>query len=172
MRNPSRFAVALVGSVAPVGSRPSAATALTLCAMCLALVGCGGSSLNRGANYYGERRYIDAAQVFEHAERELPAYDDAERARYGLYRGATLLELGDTNEAERWLLFGYQLATKSPGALTARERGVLREALSSARARQARHDASPMSPAPASVSPAPTDSVPIPASAQPHSTRF
>jgi tetratricopeptide (TPR) repeat protein len=128
MGNPSCIAAAQIRA-----SRP-ALTALALSAMCLALMGCGGSSLNRGANYYSERRYIDAAQVFEHAEPELVTYDDAQRARYGLYRGATLLELGDMGEAERWLMFGHQLAAEHPGALSDSERAALREALSSARA--------------------------------------
>lgn len=167
MGNPSCIAAAQIRA-----SRP-ALTALALCAMCLALVGCGGSSLNRGANYYSERRYIDAAQVFEHSEPELVAYDSAQRARYGLYRGATLLELGDMNEAERWLMFGYQLAAKNPEALSATERATLREAISSARARQASRErglADPQSLVPASATPAPGDRTP--ASALPDSTRF
>lgn len=136
--------------------------------MCLALAGCGGSSLNRGANYYSERRYIDAAQVFEHAEPELRSYDLAERARYGLYRGATLLELGDTTEAERWLMFGYQLAAKNPQALDAIERTTLRDALSATRARQASHEVSPLEPA--SDEPVRADSTPR--GAVPVSTSF
>jgi tetratricopeptide (TPR) repeat protein len=167
MGNPSCIAAAQLRA-----SRPASA-ALALCAMCLALVGCGGSSLNRGANYYSERRYIDAAQVFEHAEPELGGYDDAQRARYGLYRGATLLELGDMAEAERWLLFGHQLAAKNPGALSGSERAELREALSLARARQASREAGPLDAAaltPASDAPAPANSIPV--VALPDSTRF
>jgi hypothetical protein len=128
--------------------------------------------LNRGANYYSEGRYIDAAQLFEHTEPELRSYDVAQRARYGLYRGATLLQLGDTGEAQRWLLFSYQLAAREPGALSPSERVTLREALSSARARQASsHDVSPSDPLPL----APTsDSAPevTPASALPGGARF
>jgi hypothetical protein len=129
--------------------------------------------LNRGANYYIERRYIDAAQVFEHAEPELVAYDDAQRARYGLYRGATLLELGDMTEAERWLMFGHQLAAKNPGALSGTERTALREALSSARARKASQQASPLdSAALDAASDVPAPPVRAPASILPDSTRF
>jgi tetratricopeptide (TPR) repeat protein len=167
MGNPSCIAAAQIRA-----SRPAFA-ASALCAMCLALVGCGGSSLNRGANYYSEKRYIDAAQVFEHAEPELVAYDDAQRARYGLYRGATLLELGDMSEAERWLMFGHQLAAKNPRALSESERAALREALSSARARQASHAASPVNAAALDESSeAPAPAVRTPASVLPDSTRF
>jgi len=167
MGNPSCIARAQVRASQP------ASFAIALSAMCLALGGCGGSSLNRGANYYSEGRYIDAAQLFEHTEPELRSYDVAQRARYGLYRGATLLQLGDMNEAQRWLLFGYQLAAKEPRALTSDERVTLREALSSARARQASsHDASPLDPVPLpSTSDAPAPAV-TPAGALPGATRF
>lgn len=165
MANPSCIAAAQIRAPRP------AFAALALCGMCLALAGCGGSSLNRGANYYSERRYIDAAQVFEHAEPELRSYEVAERARYGLYRGATLLELGDMSEAQHWLMFSHQLAAKDPGALSPSERAALREALSSARARQAsRIPANDAAFAPAGDRPVPQDRVP--ASALPDATRF
>ena len=64
--------------------------------------GCAGSCVNRGAELYEQRRYIDAAQVFEHNERHLADYDVEERIRYALYRSATLSALGDRIAAERW----------------------------------------------------------------------
>jgi tetratricopeptide (TPR) repeat protein len=93
--------------------------------------------LNRGANYYSEGRYIDAAQLFEHTESALASYDPAERARYGLYRGATLLRLGDVAEAQRWLSYAAQMAARNRHALTASEAVSLREALSEAKPRHA-----------------------------------
>ncbi len=65
--------------------------------------GCAASSVQRGAEFYMQRRYIDAAQVFEHTERQLPEWEDAERAAYSLYRGATFLALGNREDARQWL---------------------------------------------------------------------
>jgi hypothetical protein len=67
------------------------------------LSGCTASSVQRGAEFYMQRRYIDAAQVFEHTERQLPEWEEAERAEYSLYRGATFLALGDRDGARQWL---------------------------------------------------------------------
>jgi hypothetical protein len=66
------------------------------------LLGCGASSVNRGAEFYTQGRYIDADQLFEHYEGNLPDVA-GERARYALYRGATYLALGDSANAWRWL---------------------------------------------------------------------
>lgn len=95
----------------------------TLCAACL---GACGSAVNRGAEFYTQGRYIDAAQVFEHTEDRLDSYSEAERARYGLYRGATLLALGYANDARHWLNYGSALAL---GSLEEGERSALFEAL-------------------------------------------
>ncbi len=82
-------------------------------------------------------RYIDAAQVFEHTEAELGRYDDEERARYGFYRGATLLALGDPEDGRHWLEYGSAAGSPlSPAERSALIEGVppatrekLREAL-------------------------------------------
>lgn len=66
-------------------------------------------------------RYIDAAQVFEHTEAELGRYNDEERARYGFYRGATLLALGDPDDGRHWL--DYASAAGTP--LSPAERSAL-----------------------------------------------
>jgi hypothetical protein len=65
--------------------------------------GCAASSVQRGAEFYMQQRYIDAAQVFEHNERLLSEWEDAERAEYALYRGATFLALGNREGARQWL---------------------------------------------------------------------
>jgi hypothetical protein len=97
--------------------------AAALCTVCLA--GCG-SAVNRGAEFYAHGRYIDAAQVFEHTEGSLQSYSEAERARYGLYRGATLLALGYANDARHWFNYGSALAQHS---LEEGERSALFDAL-------------------------------------------
>jgi hypothetical protein len=106
-------------------------TAGVVVSMCIALCGCGEAALNRGADFYMQQRYIDAAQVFEHAERSLTNYGADDRARYGLYRGATLFALGDTDRARHWLTYSAESVTSS---LSTSERLALIEAfLSSAR---------------------------------------
>jgi hypothetical protein len=94
-----------------------------LCSVCLAACG---SAVGRGAEFYTQGRYIDAAQLFEHTEHSLQSYSEPERARYGLYRGATLLALGDANEARHWFNYGSALALES---LEEGERSTLFEAL-------------------------------------------
>lgn len=86
---------------------------------------CASSSLQRGVEFYSQRRYIDAAQVFEHTERDLNAYDTDERAQYAVYRGATLLALGSRDAARYWLSYGARLSR----ALQTNERYILQESL-------------------------------------------
>jgi hypothetical protein len=83
--------------------------------------------LSRGAEFYTQKRYIDAAQLFEHHERELASYDNGDKARYGVYRGLTLLALGDEAAGQRWLRYGTTLAQSS---LPAPERNGLVEVAS------------------------------------------
>jgi len=66
------------------------------------LAGCT-SSVQRGAEFYTQHRYIDAAQVFEHCEPQLPSWEEGARAEYALYRGATFLALGNRAGARHWL---------------------------------------------------------------------
>lgn len=86
---------------------------------------CASSSLQRGVEFYSQRRYIDAAQVFEHTERDLNAYDTDERAQYAVYRGATLLALGSRDAARYWLSYGARLSRE----LQTNERLILQESL-------------------------------------------
>jgi hypothetical protein len=89
------------------------------------LSGCVASSVQRGAEFYMQRRYIDAAQVFEHSERQLQELEDAERAEYSLYRGATFLALGNRDGARQWLS-GARLGWAH---LSARDRALLTDSL-------------------------------------------
>jgi hypothetical protein len=103
-----------------------------LAALCAVCFGACGSAVSRGAEFYAQGRYIDAAQSFEHTEHELSSYSEAERARYGLYRGATLLALGYANDARHWLNYGSALALNS---LEEEERSALFDTLLPAHAR-------------------------------------
>jgi len=74
-------------------------------------------------------RYIDADQLFEHAEPGLSQLELGERARYALYRGATFLALGDSAGAQRWLGYGARLGRPALSGLSLEEQQLLRDSL-------------------------------------------
>lgn len=73
--------------------------------------------VRRGSTLYADGRYIEAAEVFERTEERLPESTPREKAEYGLYRGMTLLVLGDLDNARRWLGYAYQMERAQPGTL-------------------------------------------------------
>ena len=83
--------------------------------------------VHRGSDLYYQGRYIEAAQVLEQTESRLVEATPAERAEYGLYRGATLLRLGDLDGALRWLEYARTWDARHPGALDAQQRELLEE---------------------------------------------
>jgi hypothetical protein len=64
-------------------------------------LGCSGY-VKRGSALYAEGRYIEAAEVFERTEGRLAESTPREKAEYALYRGMTLLVLGDLRNSHRW----------------------------------------------------------------------
>jgi hypothetical protein len=89
-------------------------------ASALLLIGvsaCGGHYVSRGTSLYDEARYVEAAEVFERTEDRLASSSNTERARFGLYRGATFLKLGDTTHAARWLGYARSVVQSDPDAL-------------------------------------------------------
>lgn len=86
---------------------------------------CGPQYVARGADLYAGGHYIEAAEVFERTESRLEDSPPEERARYGLYRGATLLALGDAPRAELWLAYSDGLLRQDGRALSAEERVML-----------------------------------------------
>jgi hypothetical protein len=106
-------------------------------------VGCAAHYVSRGADLYAGGRYIEAAEVFERTEKRLASSSTPDRARYGLYRGATLLALGDSARAETWLAYASQLLAAEPSALSEEEHTMLTRAL---RVSATRRGASPALP--------------------------
>jgi hypothetical protein len=90
---------------------------------------CGGHFVVRGTDLYQEGRYVEAAEVFEQTEQRLASSSDAERARYGLYRGASFLQLGDVPHAARWLGYSRSILSRDPRALSARDASLLDSSL-------------------------------------------
>jgi hypothetical protein len=107
--------------------RPGSKAARLTGAVVLLLLGsaCGGHFVARGTDLYGDGRYIEAAEVFERTEQRLSASTNAERARFGLYRGATFLKLGDVPHAARWLGYSRSILNQDPDALDKRDAALL-----------------------------------------------
>lgn len=95
----------------------------------LALSACGGHFVARGADLYDDERYVEAAEVFERTEERLALSPSDERARFGLYRGATYLKLGDVIHATRWLGYARGVVTSDPSALDSGELALLEATL-------------------------------------------
>jgi hypothetical protein len=112
-------------------------TRVLILALALATgVGCAAHYVSRGADLYAGGRYIEAAEVFERTEKRLASSGSADRARYGLYRGATLLALGDGARAQTWLSYTSQILQSEPSALSEEEHTMLTRALRVAATRQ------------------------------------
>jgi tetratricopeptide (TPR) repeat protein len=90
------------------------------------LAGCEGY-VKRGSALYAERRYIEAAEVFERTEARLQESSPQQRAEYGLYRGLTFMVLGDLPSAHRWLAYAQEVERTSPGALPDDRRAQLEQ---------------------------------------------
>ena len=94
--------------------------------LALSLIGCT-FYVSRGSDLYFQGRYIEAAQVLEQTESRLADAEPDEHAEYGLYRGATLLRLGDLDGALHWLSYAQSWERRHPGSLRADERELLEE---------------------------------------------
>jgi len=129
---------------------------------CLAVVfGCANTT-ERGRALYVEGRLVDAAEVFEHGEWQLGQLDPKARVHYGLYRGATLLSLGDLDGASRWLYFAQQAENHSPGSLAPSDAQMLKVAFTDLDRRRAlvRPTVDPMTGAVAGARPVAPDIAP------------
>lgn len=109
--------------------RPGAAAAgwvarLFLVALLLACAACE-AHVDHACTLYTQGRLVDAAAAFDEGERDLGRASPRERARYGLYRGLTLLDLGEVSHAQRWLGFARDEERAHPGALGAEQRAAL-----------------------------------------------
>jgi hypothetical protein len=86
------------------------------------------SNNDRGRALFAEARFIEAAEVFEHSETQLRELSPTEQTRYGLYRGMTLLRLGDLDGAAKWLHYARTTEAKLTQGLGNRERTALKQA--------------------------------------------
>ncbi len=84
--------------------------------------------VQRGADLYGEGRYVEADEVFERSEPRIARAPLEARAAYAAYRGANFMALGDFEHAERWLSLASAIEHDQPGTLSRRERRFLENA--------------------------------------------
>ena len=112
------------------GSHHARVTRSFVLALFLAVaLGCAPHYVNRGTELYAGGRYIEAAEIFERTEPRLATSSPPERCRYALYRGATLLALGDEPRGESWLRYCNQILQTEPEALSQAEHTMLGRAL-------------------------------------------
>lgn len=97
---------------------------LVVATLLLTLGACNGY-VRHGAALYADGRYIEAAEVFERTEGRLADSSPHQKAEYGLYRGLTLLVLGDLQNSERWMKYAYDVDRAVPGSLGANRRALL-----------------------------------------------
>src|ERR1700753_3923130 len=74
--------------------------------------------VRRGEALYHEGRYVEAAEVFELTEENLPGSDASVRGEYCLYRGLTFLRLDDLASAREWLARADKLEHRTPGTFS------------------------------------------------------
>jgi hypothetical protein len=129
----------------------------SVAACCVALSGCSANHyVQRGADLYGEGRFVEADEVFERSEPRVAAAPLEQRAAYAAYRGATFVALGDLRHAEHWLDMAAQIEREHPGTLHPAERAFL-DGASRALAKRL-----PPSPPPATTAIASSSQVPSP----------
>ena len=100
-----------------VRSRRSLGAFTLLAGMLWLTSACGAHYVTKGTSLYDDGRYVEAAEVFEKTEQRLAGSSNSERARFGLYRGATFLKLGDVPHAARWLGYARSIVKSDPDAL-------------------------------------------------------
>jgi hypothetical protein len=93
----------------------------------LFVLGCG-SYLGSAQRAYQEGRYLEAAENLGNHEAEVGRLEPAKQANYGLYRGLSLMKLGDHDAASQWLDFAADVEKKRPGSLQPAQRRELEDA--------------------------------------------
>ena len=86
--------------------------------------------VRRAESAYDGGRYLEAAEDLAAHEHELPQLPPYHRAQYGVYRGLSLLELGEVEAAQQWLQYSAEVEQQAPGSLAPYQRMQLDRGLS------------------------------------------
>lgn len=101
--------------------RAAAALGAALLIGGVTLWGCNGY-VHRASAAYGEGRYLEVAEDLARHEKEIDRLSAPQRAQYGLYRGLSLLQLGDFEGSRLWLEYAYEIEQSAAGALAPAQR--------------------------------------------------
>ena len=96
--------------------------------MSLALPGCA-TFLGRGKRDYAQGLYLQASEEFAQHEEDVPYLSPSAQVDYGLYRGLSLMNLGDARGAHRWLAFANQVEKDNPGSMRPAQRLEIERAI-------------------------------------------
>ena len=104
----------------------NAVLGVSVTACFLVLTACSANHyVQRGADLYGEGRFVEADEVFERSEPRVARAPLEQRAAYAAYRGATFIALGDLPHARQWLTMASEIERSKPDALSGDERAFL-----------------------------------------------
>lgn len=81
--------------------------------------------VGRAKRAYNDGRYLEASEKLGERESEIDDLAPRQQADYGIYRGLSLMMLGDLNGAHQWLSFAYEVEKVNPGALKPEQRAIL-----------------------------------------------
>src|SRR5262249_28084784 len=87
--------------------------------------GCGGGYVGRARRDYSDGRYLEAAERLGQHESELDELSPRRQAGDGVYRGLSLLMLGDFGGAHRLPNSAYEVERQNPGTLKTEQRADL-----------------------------------------------
>ncbi len=107
------------------------ARACVAVALSAGAAGCAGP-LARAEAQFADGMYPDAERSLRSLEAESRAWSDPSRAEYALYRGLTLLALGDRERGARWLREARAIDVAHPGSLRPADARRLETSLESA----------------------------------------
>ena len=107
-----------------MGQNAVLGASLTACFVLLTACG-SGHYIQRGADLYGEGRYVEADEVFARSEPRVARAALEQQAAYAAYRGATFIALGDLPHAQHWLSMATEIERARPGTLRPQERAFL-----------------------------------------------
>jgi hypothetical protein len=87
----------------------------------VSLSGCA-NYIGRAKKAYVQGRYLEVSEDLARHEPDLPFLAPAKQIDYGVYRGLSLIMLGDYPSAHRWLAFANDVEREYPGTMLPEQR--------------------------------------------------